>query len=163
VDACYSKNVSRWREGDSIKISSITLPKYTGETGSTAESQFKLANELRRKITKGGDFSTVARNYSQDSHAENGGAWEWMSKGQMKASMAEVAFTLKQGQVSNVLDEEGFYIILVCDAIKYGKSKPLTEVRDEVERMVKSEKSKSILDKWMEDLRRRAVIKKFGW
>ena len=163
VEAFYKKNVAQWRSGDMIKISTITIAKFSGEAGVTPESQKKLAREIRTKLLKGADFATTAKTYSQDSHAEDGGAWDWMARDQMKPSIANVAFNLKTGGLSEVIDDEAAYIIIACDAVKYGNSKPMSEVRDEIERAVAAEKSKAILDRWMEGLRKRAVIKKIGW
>lgn len=163
VEAFYKKNLAKWRSGDMIKISTITIAKFSGEAGVTPESQKKLAREIRTKLLKGADFATTAKTYSQDSHAEDGGAWDWMARDQMKPSIANVAFDLKTGGLSEVIDDEAAYIIIACDAVKYGNSKPMSEVRDEIERAVSAEKSKAILDKWMDGLRKRAVIKKMGW
>lgn len=163
VEEFYKKHVAKWRKGDMIKISTITIPKYSGEASATPESQRKLAQEIRNKLAKGADFATTARTYSLDSHAEDGGAWDWMGREQMKPSIANVAFNLKTGGLSEVIDDEAAYIIIACDAVKYGTPKPMSEVRDDIERAISAEKSKEIIDKWMDNLRKRAVIKKFGW
>ena len=163
VEDYYKKNIATWRSGDMIKISTITIAKFSGEAGTTPEGQKKLAQELRNKLLKGGDFATAAKTYSQDSHAEDGGTWDWMPRDQMKASIANVAFNLKTGGISEVIDDEAAYIIIACDAIKYGNAKPPSEVRPEIERAVSSEKSKAVIDKWMDGLRKKAVIKKYGW
>lgn len=163
VEDYYKKNVARWRKGDMIKISTITIAKFSGEATATPETQRKLAEEIRSKLARGADFATTAKTYSQDSHAADGGAWDWMGREQMKPSIANVAFNLKTGGLSEVINDEAAYIILTCDAIKYGTPKPMGEVRDEIEKAVSAEKSKEIIDKWMENLRKKAVIKKFGW
>lgn len=163
VEDYYKKNVAKWRKGDMIKISTITIAKFSGEANATPETQRKLAEEIRSKLVRGADFATTARTYSQDSHSTDGGAWDWMGREQMKPSIANVAFNLKTGGLSEVINDEAAYIILTCDAIKYGTPKPMSEVRDEIERAVSAEKSKAIIDKWMENLRKKAVIKKFGW
>jgi peptidyl-prolyl cis-trans isomerase SurA len=163
VEDYYKKNIAKWRSGDMIKISTLTLAKYSGEATATPESQKKMAQEIRTKLIKGADFATTAKTYSQDSHAEDGGSWDWMAREQMKPSIASVAFNLKTGGLSEVIDDEAAYIIIACDAIKYGKSKPMSEVREEIERAISAEKSKAVIDKWMEGLRKRAVIKKIGW
>lgn len=163
VEDFYNKNIDQWREGGMIKISTITVPRFSGEAAATPESQRKIASEIRSKLLKGADFATTAKTYSQDSHAEDGGAWDWMAKDQMKPSIANVAFLLKTGGISDVIDDEAAYIIIACDAIKHGTAKPIKEVRPEIERAIQSEKSKGVIDKWMEGLRKRSVIKKFGW
>ena len=163
VNEFYNKNLAKWREGDMIKISTITIPKFSGDASSTTDSQRKLAEEIRSKLTKGADFATTAKTYSQDSHAEDGGAWDWMAKDQMKPSIANVAFELKTGGLSRVIDDEAAYIIIACDAVKYGTAPPLSKMRPEIERAISSEKSKATVDKWMEGLRKKATIRKFGW
>ncbi len=159
VQDYYSKNIAQWRSGDMIKISTITISKFSAD----AESQRKLAQEIRSKISKGANFASTAKTYSQDSHAEDGGAWDWMGKDQMKPSIANVAFSLKTGGISEVINDQEAYIIIACDAIKYGNAKPLSEVRPEIERAISSQKSKAVVDKWMEGLRKRSVIKMFGY
>jgi peptidyl-prolyl cis-trans isomerase SurA len=161
VEDYYAKNIDKWREGGMIKISKISIPKFSAEAGTTPEGQQKLAAEIRRKIVGGADFASLAKTYSQDSHAEDGGAYDWMARDQMSASFANIAFGLKQGEVSSVIEEEGYFIIIVCDAIKYGAAKSLKELRPEIEHAISSEKSKGVIDKWMEGLRKRSVIKKF--
>jgi peptidyl-prolyl cis-trans isomerase SurA len=163
VEEFYRKNIDNWRSGGMIKISTITIPKYSGEAGTTPESQRKLAEEIRRKVIGGDDFAATAKTHSKDSHAEDGGAWDWMPRDQMKPSIAAVAFGLKQGGISSVIEEEGTYIIIACDAIKHGNAKSMSEVRPEIERAIQMEKSKGTLDSWMEGLRKRSVIKKFGY
>jgi len=159
VEDYYNKHIDSWREGGSIKISRIVIPKYSGEAGTSPEGQRKIAAELRRKIISGSDFATVAKGYSPDSLYED----DWVARDQMKPSIAAAAFSLKQGEVSDIIDEEGFYIIIACEAVKHGAAKSLSEVRPEIERAIHSEKNKGTLDKWMEGLRKRSVIKKHDW
>lgn len=163
VEDFYKKNMDVWRSGGMVKISTITLSKFATEPGFSLEGQRKIAEELRAKITKGADFATLAKTYSQDSKAEDGGVWDWMSREQMNPSIANVAFGMKAGQVSEVIDDPAAYIIIACDAIKPGAAKPMSEVREDIERAVSAEKSKAVIDQWMEGLRKKAVIKKFGW
>jgi parvulin-like peptidyl-prolyl isomerase len=160
VDEYYKENQSDWREGDLIKISTITIPRFSGEEGATPEKQKALAREIRGKVAGGADFATMAKTYSQDSKADNGGEWEWMERSQMKKSYGDAAFALGSGGLSQVIEDETAYVIITLDAKKYGTVAPLTELRDEIEKRILSDKAKSALDKWLEGLRRRAVIKK---
>jgi peptidyl-prolyl cis-trans isomerase SurA len=162
IDRYYERNIDKWRSGGSIKIRTITIPKYSSEPGASPEGQKKLINELRRKVLGGADFAALAKTYSQDSHASAGGSWDWMPRDQMKPSIAAVAFSLKRGGLSEIIEEEGAYILLGCEAVKPGDAKPLSELRSEIERSIQAERSKDSLDAWMKNLRRRAVIKKLS-
>jgi peptidyl-prolyl cis-trans isomerase SurA len=161
VQEFYDKNLDKWREGDQIKISTITIPKLTGQPGSTAEKQRKLIQELRTKILQGADFAAVAKAHSQDSHQENGGAWDWMAKTDLMPAIADAAMELKTGGISPVLDLESNYIIVSCDAKKLGTAPPLEQYRPEIEKMITQEKSKAAIDKWMETVRKKHVIKRY--
>lgn len=160
VEDFYRKNIDKFRDKDMIKISTITVPKFTGDTDTSPEKQKKLAQEIRAKIAAGGDFASMAKTYSQDSRAEGGGAWDWMERKQMKKSMADAAFSLKNGGISQVLDEETSFIIIYCETKKLGDATPLEKIRPDIERVIDQQKSKEALDKWLADLRRKAVIKK---
>jgi parvulin-like peptidyl-prolyl isomerase len=161
VEEYYSKNVDKWRVGDQVKISTISIPKFTGEGGATPESQKKLAQEIRSKLLKGGDFATLARSYSQDSRAEFGGAWEWMPRTELDPLIANTAMNLKTGGVSEILDKETSYIIVACDAKKLGEAPGIEKVRGDIQKMIQQEKSKKAIDEWMAQLRKKAVIRKF--
>ena len=160
VDEYYGKNIDKFRDKDMIKISTITIPKFTGDADSTVEKQKKLTQEIRAKIVAGADFGSMAKTYSQDSRAEGGGAWDWMERKQMKKSMADAAFALKNGGVSQVMEEDTSFIIIYCDTKKLGDATPLEKVRPDIERVIDQQKSKESLEKWLADLRRKAVIKK---
>lgn len=161
VQEYYDKNVDKWREGDQIKISTITIPKFSGEAGSTTEKQKKLAQELRTKIVGGADFAAIAKTYSQDSRAENGGSWDWMAKTDMMPAIANAAMELKTGGISPVLDQETSYIIVACDAKKLGTAPDFEKMRPEIEKMINQEKSKAAIDAWMDSVRKKHVIKRF--
>lgn len=160
VKEFYDKHVDEWRQGDQIKISTITIPKFTGEPGSSTEKQKKLAQELRTKIVNGGNFAAIAKTYSQDSRAENGGSWDWMAKTDMMPAIANAAMELKTGGVSQVLDQETSYIIVACDAKKLGTAPDLEKMRPEIEKMLNQQKSKANIDAWMESVRKKHVIKR---
>jgi peptidyl-prolyl cis-trans isomerase SurA len=161
VDEYYRKHVDQWRVGDQIKISTITIPKFTGDPGATPESQKKLVQELRAKIVGGADFATTARTYSQDSRAEFGGSWDWMPRTELMPAIANAAMELKVGGVSQILEQETSYIIVACDAKKLGEAPPLDKVRGDIQKMIQQEKSKKAIDEWMQSLRKKAVIRKF--
>ena len=144
-----------------IKISTITVPKYTGDPSVTVESQKRLAEELRAKVVGGADFGETARTYSQDSRAEDGGAWDWMERTQMKKSIADVAFGIKEGGISQVVEDEAAFLVIAVDGKKLSPPKPIEEVRPLIERMIRMEKSKAALEGWLESLRKKATIKRY--
>ncbi|MDB6075791.1 MAG: Peptidylprolyl isomerase [Verrucomicrobiaceae bacterium] len=161
VEDYYKLHEDRWRDKDMLKISTITLPKFTSEAGSTPEKQRQLAEEIRAKVVAGADFGSMAKTYSQDSRAENKGEWDWMERKMMKPNMADAAFALKDGGVSKVIEDEAAFIIIYLDAKKLGTVTPLEKVRGDVEKMINAEQGKGSVDEWLASLRKKANIRKF--
>lgn len=70
---------------------------------------------LRKRIVDGEKFATLAYLYSEDpGSARNGGEIGFMSRGQLDPEYAKVAFSLKDGAVSNIVESEFGYHIIQC-------------------------------------------------
>jgi peptidyl-prolyl cis-trans isomerase SurA len=160
VSAFYNKNSEKFRDKDFIKISTITIPKYPigGDASATVESQKKLAEEVRAKVSGGGDFTQLAKTYSQDSHADQGGEWDWIERSQMDKKVAETAFSLKAGAVSKVVDVGSSFMIILCVAKRPGPEVPIDKVRPEIEKVIKAEKGRDAINGWLVSLARKSTI-----
>ena len=74
-----------------------------------------LADSVLNVVRTGGDFAALARRFSDDpGSAEEGGDLGWFRRGRMVAQFEAVAFRLRPGQVSNVVETPfGYHIIQV--------------------------------------------------
>lgn len=97
-----------------IEISQIVLyPPYSEEA--ILETRQRLL-DLRKRITAGENFATLAVLYSESPTAPKGGEMGFMGRAEMDADYAKAAFSLKKGQVSNIVETAaGFYIIQLID------------------------------------------------
>ena len=81
----------------------------------------RIENKLReyaRRVNSGeADFSTLAKFYSEDGSARNGGELGYMGRNQLVPEFANVAFTLNDPKkVSKIVRSEyGYHIILLID------------------------------------------------
>lgn len=75
------------------------------------------AKELSEKISKGGDFAALAKEFSIDPGSkDNGGDLGYFAKGQMVPQFEEAAFKLGKGEVSAPVQTQfGWHIIKVSD------------------------------------------------
>ena len=68
---------------------------------------------MRKRILEGSSFSTLAVMYSQDpGSAKKGGELGFYGRGQLYPEFEAVAFKLKEGEISNVLETEAGYHII---------------------------------------------------
>jgi len=73
--------------------------------------------ELRKRILKGESFATMAILYSEDpGSAKKGGELGFYGRGQLYPEFEAVAFKLKEGEISNVVETEaGYHIIQLIE------------------------------------------------
>lgn len=147
-----------FREGDQIKLWSISIPKVSEEIGTSAKSQLILAKEIRAKLQRGDDFATLARTYSQDSKSGNGGDWGMIGKKDFNRRLSDQVFKLPQKKISEVIEYEDSFYIFYVEAKIAGKMKPKEEVDTQLEGRVLMEKRKKAYDEWIGQLKRKATI-----
>ena len=123
-------------------------------------AQLKLAEDIVKKLNNGGNFNDLAKQYSNGSHAEQGGVWRDIPRTDLAMEFGTLLFETNGSEIMGPLEDQiGFNIVQVMER-KLGPAKPFLEVRDEVQRRVISDKKKSNYEKWMKKMRARAVIKK---
>lgn len=95
------------------------LIRYTGakrapeEMKRTIDEARAIANEVHQKVAApGADFATLAKQYSEDGSAENGGDIGSPGRGRLAVAFEQTLFSLKVGDISGVVESEyGFHII----------------------------------------------------
>ncbi len=88
--------------------------------------QFCLAQDILKRLRSGANFGEMARTYSQDSAAQNGGDRGIINReGPLNAQLTGLAFSLKENQISELIEAPSRYIILWAEARRYGRTPPL--------------------------------------
>ncbi|HOP02982.1 MAG TPA: peptidylprolyl isomerase [Tenuifilaceae bacterium] len=87
---------------------------------SSGDAKFQVRErllEIRERILKGERFAPLAVAYSEDrASATKGGELGFRSREELVKSFADVAFSLKEGQVSQIVESEyGFHIIQMIE------------------------------------------------
>ena len=123
--------------------------------------QRKLAEEILAKLDAGDSFESMARVYSEGKEAKEGGDWGWIGKDVLRKELNEIAFSLKAGQHSRIIETaEGYYILHVED-VKAAHTVALAEVRDDIEKILLQQQRARMQEDWVKDLRAKAYIHLF--
>lgn len=115
------KDYQNWSVGDlKAKIKQELLNKKLEdkikEDESLTKSSKEKAGEILKRVKNGEDFATLAKEFSEDPSATEGGNLGWFGKGAMVQEFEDAAFVLNTGQVSEVIKTEfGYHIIKVND------------------------------------------------
>src|SRR5687768_9428610 len=105
--------------GDSIRARHVLLRLPPDATPAQRDSTMKLAQQIRDRARAGDDFAAMARQYSADGSAAQGGDLDWYSKGSQTpwvTPFEDAAFKLQKGEVSDVVETPfGFHVIKMDD------------------------------------------------
>ena len=159
VDEYYREHRDEFTSKEEVKLRLIMIPSRA-EQGNAA-AQKALAEEILGKLANGADFERMAQMYSEDSTRDVGGDWGWIERKTLAPPLEKVAFNLKPGKISNIVELGGNFYILRVDEKRGGVSKPLREVRAEIERKLQQEEAQRLQDNWLATLRQKAHIRTF--
>ena len=91
----------------------VMFPKVNETERNKALDKIK---DIQRQLNEGGDFAGLARKYSDDGSAFEGGELGWTSRGQFVPEFEAAAFQLEPGGRSDIVESEfGFHIIELID------------------------------------------------
>jgi len=160
VQEFYNKNRGSYALPEQVKLRMIVLREGGGSDIPSAGSKSQIADEIRQKLVEGAEFPRMAEMYSEDEGTRDaGGDWGWIERGTLNEQLTNVAFGLGAGQVSNVVHiGDSFYILLV-EAKKSAAVKPISSVRDEIERNLIQQERMKVQQRWLDSLRKKSYIK----
>lgn len=127
-----------------------------------ADSKQKEAVRLKaegvlQELRAGKDFAGLARKYSEDPSATQGGDAGWLTQGQILPSLEKAAFALKRGEVSAVVETTLGYHLLKVEESREEKTKELKEAKEEIVRSIKAERGRSDAAKAADADREKAI------
>ena len=115
---------------------------------------------LRRQIENGANFAVLALEYSDCPSKARAGDLGYLTRDQMIASFGEVAFALKPGEVSDIVETRfGYHLIQMID------SKPpallaYNDVREKIERTLRRDKENRAVRSYVAELKSQSEIQR---
>lgn len=128
----YAQQQERFRTPDRVRARHILL-KTTDKSPAEVAVIEKKAQDLLKQARGGADFAALATKYSEDTgSAVKGGDLDFLTHGQTVPEFDKAAFSLKPGQISDLVKTMyGFHIIKV-EAKEEARLRPFAEVRNEL-------------------------------
>ncbi len=140
IEAFYKQNLSQYQTPEEVHANHI-LFKTEGKTEADVKAQ---AEDVLKRAKAGEDFAALAKQYSEDdSNNTKGGDLEYFPRGAMVPEFEQAAFAMKPGEISDLVKTSfGFHIIKVLDH-RQATTRPVSEVRSELEEQLKFQKAQS--------------------
>ena len=141
VQAWYGAHQYQYKQAEQRRASHIliTTPKNAAEAD-IASAKKRAEEVLAQAQAKPATFAALAKQYSQDpGSAPKGGDLDWFGRGAMVKAFEDVAFSLKEGELSGIVRSDfGFHIIKLT-GIQPEKNKSLDEVRADITLALRSQ------------------------
>lgn len=106
------------------------------------------------------DFAVVARTFSVDSHASEGGVWKDIAPREVfKPEICDEIEKMPLHTISRWIELDGWSFLLRKDAEAPGKSRSFEEAYDDIEAAVREREARKAYSAWLERLRAETYIK----
>ncbi|MBW2147679.1 MAG: SurA N-terminal domain-containing protein, partial [Deltaproteobacteria bacterium] len=144
VEDYYEINVDQYKIPEKVHARHILIKIVPSDTPTQVAEKRKKIEKILEEAKSGTDFAELARKYSQDGTASDGGDLGYFARGEMVGPFEKAAFELKPGEISPVVKTRfGFHIIKLEDR-QEARTKPLEEVREQAEQAVIKQKAQEL-------------------
>jgi parvulin-like peptidyl-prolyl isomerase len=141
VKAYYDRNKSTYEQPESREVRHI-LVKTKAQ-----------AQKLHDQIENGADFAALAKKYTQDTASKAAGGKFTAFKGRTVQPFDDFVFSAKTGELSDPIKTEfGWHLIETLGPIKPGTTRPLDEVKAEIQTKLLQTKKNAAIQAWVAGL-----------
>jgi peptidyl-prolyl cis-trans isomerase C len=158
----YQKNPDKFQQGERVRASHILIPLPPKADAAAKQQAQAKATEVLAEVKSGKDFAALAKQYSQDpGSGPNGGDLGFFQKGQMVGPFENTAFSLKPGEISELVETQfGFHIIKVTEK-QASRTVPIDEVRPQIEEFLEGQNRQEQARLFVEALKARGKVEIF--
>ena len=156
IGAFYQEHRGEYEGKLRVRLLMIALP-VPGDNPVVKEEQRIKARTALQRLRAGEPFEMLANEFTPGP-ARTGGDIGYVEKGSMNPAIEEVAFNLKPGEISDVIETpQGFYIIRALDR-RGGGSLTAKATREDVEERIYRDKVEKKFAEWTVEKRQKAHI-----
>jgi peptidyl-prolyl cis-trans isomerase C len=158
VSAYYKEHPEDFKVPEMITASHILITTSEEDTPETKAEKRKQLAELKKEIDNGADFTELASQHSECPSKAKGGDLGQFERGKMVKPFEEAAFSLKKGEVSEIVETPFGYHLIKVTEIQTPRVMTLDEVKDKVRSYLDRQQKEKALNEYIEKLRGPAKI-----
>jgi peptidyl-prolyl cis-trans isomerase SurA len=157
IKAYYDGHKTEFNRPEQVVLAEIFL-STENKTGADVDAVQKRAQDLRKRVDDGEDFSELAKRYSESSTAAEGGMLGQYERGQLSKQFEDAVFTLpKNGMTDVIQTKTGFEFLKVIDHFQAGEQ-PLDAVQDEIQNRIYMQKMEPQMRSYLAELREESYV-----
>ncbi len=159
----YNDNKEKFKNPDLCRASHILITPdeiqvKTDPNAAKAKAKAKIEELLKKLKTDKADFATLAKANSACPSSAKGGDLGFFKKGQMVPPFEKAAFSMKPGEISDVVETQfGFHIIRTEERKEAGIT-PFEEAKADVKETLLQEQQRKYSEEYFDSLKSKANI-----
>jgi peptidyl-prolyl cis-trans isomerase SurA len=134
----------------------LVVPEGTNDVG--WESARIKAEMLRAQVLDTGDFIGVAKQYSQDASAKDGGDLGTLRRGELAQDIETEILRLEPGQLSAPYRSSLGYHVFKLESKESLEGAGLFRVKQQIREILFRQKYEARLEAWLKEIKQRAII-----
>lgn len=142
----YEKNKSQYSTPESVHLHHILVASE------------KEAKDVLDRLKKGEKFSDVASQVSICPSKIKGGNLEWLPKGSLVPEIEEVAFSMKEGQVTGPVKSKFGYHVLLLEEKRGPQENSFDQVKEYIMEQLRFQKQQEQYEKLADSLKRQMNV-----
>ncbi|GMT41685.1 MAG: peptidylprolyl isomerase [bacterium] len=155
----YMANMKKYENPKMVKARHILIKVALDADEAVKKETIKRVEEILKKYENGEKFEDLAKKYSEGPSAPRGGDLGFFRRGVMSKPFEEAAFSMKQGEISGIVNTRfGMHIIKV-DEVKEATAIEFDNVKPQIMMDLKIKKKSELFKAYMAKLREKADVK----
>ncbi|MBN2056958.1 peptidyl-prolyl cis-trans isomerase [bacterium] len=155
----YESHLEEYAVPPMARISLLTLP-LASQVELFKQDKLEQAARLRERIMAGADFQEMVEQYMPADIVASAGDIGWVERDKVLPAIADLAFELDVGAVSEPFETEfGINLLLVTDR-RDATHNTFQEVKEEIKRRLMDVKMEARTRDWLDGLRSKSFIDK---
>ncbi len=159
MKAFYENNQKHYVQPERVAASHILIRPNSSSDDDRATAESRLEG-IAQEITDGKDFGELAAQHSEcPSGKQNGGNLGWFSRGMMVPEFEQAAFDMAVGEISDIIETQfGFHIIMKTAEDEGGQAS-FEESRDKIRELIRHDQRGKAVAAYVADLKEKAEIR----
>jgi peptidyl-prolyl cis-trans isomerase SurA len=159
VERYFNEHKQDYAKPESVQLSEILV-----STGADPDDQAKIASgkakadDIEAKLHAGGDFSQLAKSFSDGTTAADGGAFGNFHRGELAKVFEDATFSLKAGQYTDPIRTKQGFVIFKVDQHNAGGIPAFKDVEQDVEQNYYVSRMEPAMREYLTQMREEAYI-----
>lgn len=139
-----------------FELLTVKFANFGGDKAAAWDYLARMGNEV---LLGGTPFAAVARKYSQEPHAQDGGYYDWVTAGSLASRPLDQAiFSLEIGKLSPIIEDHvGLHIVRVLERREAGYVS-FQEAQPEIRKQIEAQKRAADQQKYLAEVRARTYV-----